>query len=91
MVKHGTVDKVITLFMLIWLCAIDCEIVVSGWKGIFKCHNHRSIEEEKWKCHWLTSCLTDLLQQWKIHLGVKEMKGQRHERRDNDIDAEFAL
>ncbi len=46
-VKRGTVDEVITLFMLKPLCAIDCKIVVLGWKGISKCHNHRSIEEEK--------------------------------------------
>lgn len=74
MIKYKTADIVITLFMLILLCARDCKIVILGWKGIFKCHNHGSIEEEKWKCHWLTSCLTDPLQKWKIHLGEKKRK-----------------
>lgn len=84
MVKHGTVDEVVTRFMLILLCAIDCKIVVLGWKGIFKCHNHRGIEEEKWKCHWLTSCLTDLLHKWKIHLGGKKWK-------DNGMSREMMM
>ena len=91
MAKHETADQVTTLFMLILLRAIDCKIVVLGRKGIFKCHNHRSIEEEKWKCHWLTSCLTDLLQKMEDSFRRKEMKGQRHEQRDDDIGAEFCF
>lgn len=49
-------------------------LLSEGWTGVFKCHNHGSTEEEKWKCHRLTSCLTELLQTWKIHLGGRRRK-----------------
>ena len=43
-------------------------------KGVFKCH--RGTEEEKWKCHCLTSCLRALLQKIEDSFRGKEMEAR---------------
>ena len=74
---------------------LDCCLGVG--KAFSKCHNHRSIEEEKWKCHWLTSCLTDLLQEkkkkkkLKIHLGGEEKERTKERAGEMMMMLSFAL
>lgn len=57
-------------YVCFWLC--DCCLGLQ--KAFPNATFLESIEEEKWKCHWLTSRLAGLLEKRKIHLGAQKWK-----------------